>query len=69
MDTEYLINEYCRQAKEKYANGEFKLGILDVYGQRINIDIVIPKKDGSRVYTFKSGWMVYPDGKIQLVTV
>lgn len=69
IDVQILIDEYCHQAKEKYSNGEFELGLLDEFGQRININIVIPSKDGSFSYSFKSGWMVYPDGIIKLVTV
>lgn len=69
IDSQKLIDEYCRQAKEKYANGNFILHELKDHGQIINIAITLPnKKDGGEV-TLKSGWMVYPDGKIKLTTV
>lgn len=69
MDSDWLIEEFCRQAKEKYSKGEFTLNKLNDYGQRINIAIVLPSKDGKTEYTLSSGWMVYPDGEINLVTV
>lgn len=68
IDAEWLQQEYCRQAKEKYAKGQFVLNKLDEYGQRINIEITLPRKNGNGNVTFKSGWMVYPDGKIILTT-
>ena len=68
MDYEMLIDLYCKQAKEKYSNGDFILGKLDNFGQRINIVIALPSKDGSRIKYVKSAWMVYPDGKIKLIT-
>lgn len=68
MDSQWLQEEFCRQAQEKYANGDFTLDRLDKYGQRINIEITLPRKDGKGEVTFMSGWMVYPNGKIQLAT-
>ena len=37
-------------------------------GQRISVLIEIPKKNGEGMVTFISGWMVYPNGHIQLTT-
>lgn len=68
IDSQWLQEEYCRQAQEKYADGKFTLNKLDDYGQRINIEISLPRKDGKGEVTFMSGWMVYPNGKIQLTT-
>ncbi len=68
MDSQWLQQEFCRQAQEKYANGDFTLDRLDKYGQRINIEITLPRKDGKGEVTFMSGWMVYPDGLIKLTT-
>ena len=68
IDSKWLQEEFCRQAKDKYANGEFVLGKFDDNGQRINIEITIPRKNGNGTVTFLSGWMVYPDGKIELAT-
>lgn len=55
MDSQWLQAEYCRQAKDKYANGEFALDKLDDYGQRINITITLPRKDGNGYVTLTSG--------------
>lgn len=68
MDSEWLIAEYIRQGKEKYERGEFMLHKLDNYGQQINIEIKLPRKDKIGTVTFTSGWMVYPNGVIELVT-
>ncbi|MCI8596532.1 MAG: hypothetical protein HFE35_06950 [Clostridia bacterium] len=46
----------------------FVLGELNDYGQRINIEIELPRKDRIGIVKFVSGWMVYPNGRIQLVT-
>ena len=68
MDSKWLKQEFERQAKEKYESGNFKLGKLDDYGQRISIEIELPRKDRIGTIKFISGWMVYPNGKIQLAT-
>lgn len=68
MDTKYLVDEFCRQAKEKYRKGDFVLNLLNDYGQRINFDILVPSKDGKFAYTIRSGWMVCPNGTITNAT-
>ncbi len=68
MDSQWLQREFERQAKEKYESGDFTLGKLDMYGQRINIEIELPRKDEIGTVKFISGWMVYPNGRIQLAT-
>lgn len=68
IDTEYLINEFVRQAKQKYDNGDFKLGVLNEYGQRISIITELIRKDGKGIVKFYSGWMVYPNGNIKNTT-
>lgn len=68
IDSAWLQNEFCRQAKEKYANGKFILNKFDEQGQKIDIEITISRKDGKGTVTFLSGWMVYPDGKLKLAT-
>lgn len=67
-DINTLIAEYKMQAELKYMKGEYRLFKLDSYGQRINIVIDLPSKDKDKSYRFNSGWMVYPDGRIALVT-
>lgn len=57
-----------RQALEKYLAGEYTLGKRNKDGQRISIRIEIPKKTGEGSVSFISGWMVYPNGHIQLTT-
>lgn len=68
MDSQWLQQEFERQAVEKYCSGAYSLGKLDNYGQRISIVIELPRKNGQGNVTFISGWMVYKDGKISLTT-
>ncbi|MDE7071537.1 MAG: hypothetical protein K2O86_06150 [Clostridia bacterium] len=68
INTKYLVNELTRQADKKYSNGDFELGLLNEYGQRISIVTELNRLDGKGIVKFLTGWMVYPDGKIQLTT-
>lgn len=68
MDAEMMHNAYITQAVKKYASGDFSLGMLDEYGQRINIRIYLPAKKTSNDLSFITGWMVYPNGNIILTT-
>lgn len=68
IDSEWLQAEFIRQAKEKYESGNFVLGKLDNYGQRISIVITLPRKDKIGMVSFTSGWLVYPNGVIKLTT-
>lgn len=68
LDSQWLRHEFERQAKEKYERGEFELNKLNNYGQRINIQIILPRKDKMETVKFVSGWMVYPNGNLKLTT-
>ena len=67
-DSEYLQQEFIKQAKLAYSVGDYELGKLDKHGQRINIEIKLKRKDKEGYVTFQSGWMIYPNGKIILTT-
>lgn len=69
-DSEYLASLYREQAIKKYRAGDFTLGKLDQYGQRINIEIELKGKGAysDKISYFKSGWMINPDGSISLNT-
>ncbi len=67
-DARWLQSEIEKQAREKYLSGDFTLGDLDKRGQRINIRVTITRRDTSEPVSFITGWMVYPNGQIQLVT-
>jgi len=62
-DAQYLKREYELQATKKYLNGDYEIGKLDAFGQRINIEIIVSslKKQNIKIIT---GWMIYPLGKI-----
>lgn len=67
-DSEWLREEFERQGLEKYIAGQYSLGKLDEDGQRINIRVEIPRKDKEGTVSFITGWMVYQNGIIKLVT-
>lgn len=68
MDSDWLKKEVEKQALEKYVSGDYMLGKLNQDGQRISIRVEIPRKDKSETVSFVTGWMVYPNGHIQLTT-
>ena len=68
MDSKYLQQEFINQAKLAYSVGDYELGLLNEYGQRINIVIKLKRKSTNDYVSFRSGWMVYPNGKIVLTT-
>ena len=63
-----LKEEIEKQGLEKYKNGDYKLGFLNEYGQRISIRVELPRKNGDGTISFITGWMVRPNGHIQLNT-
>lgn len=67
-DSSYLKEEIEKQGLEKYRNGDYTLGLLNKYGQRISIRIELPRKNGDGTISFITGWMVKPNGLIQLNT-
>ena len=67
-DAMWLKTEMERQAREKYISGEYELGKLNRFGQRINIIIEIPRKDEEGMVSFTSGWMVKSNGELLLNT-
>ena len=67
-DAKWLQTEIERQGRKNYIAGRYALGKLDPWGQRINIRIEIPRKDTGDMVCFDTGWMVNPDGKINLNT-
>lgn len=68
LDAGWLQSEIEKQAREKYLLGDFTLGDLDKRGQRINIRVTITRRDTGEPVSFITGWMVDPNGQIQLVT-
>ncbi len=61
-DAWYLKSFLEREAVNKYTKGEYELGRLDIYGQRITIMIEFNERK------FKTGWMVHPLGYIKNTT-
>lgn len=67
-DSAYLKSEVEKQGLKKYILGDYKLGLLNKYGQLISIRIETPNKNTGNTVFFIAGFMVYPNGKIQLTT-
>ena len=67
-DSNWLKNEIEKQGLEKYISGDYTLGFLNKDGQRLSIRVEIPRKDRAGMVSFITGWMVYPNGQIQLTT-
>lgn len=63
-DAEFIYNRIADNAKQKFLNGEYQLGVLNYNGQRINIEIELRGKGDKtdKVYRFITGWMAYPSG-------
>lgn len=68
INSNELKEEIERQAELAYSVGDYELGLLNEYGQRINITIKLRRKDKNEYVSFISGWMIYPNGKIVLTT-
>ena len=67
-DADWLKKTIEEQCLEKYVNGDYTLGVLNKYGQRISIRVEIPRKDKEGLVSFITGWKVCPNGHIQLTT-
>ena len=67
-DSSYLKEEIEKQGLEKYKNGNYTIGLLNEYGQRISIRVELQRKNGDGTVSFITGWMVNPNGLIQLNT-
>jgi hypothetical protein len=65
-----LANVWEKQAAEKFAKGEYSLGKLDAYGQRININIQLSGIGAAadKTSNINSGWMMLKNGEIKLNT-
>ena len=68
IDSGYIKNEYERQAQEKYVRGDYLLGNLDQYGQRITIVMELPSRTNNNKIFIPSGWLVNPKGHIRNTT-
>jgi hypothetical protein len=69
-DSQELANLYAQQAAQKFAAGDYTLGKLDQYGQRITIQIDLPGIGAAagRSTVLNSGWMIESSRSIRLLT-
>ncbi len=65
-----LASIYQHQANRKFASGNYTLGKLDKWGQRIDIEINLKGIGSSsgKSSSLRSGWMIQNDGTIKLST-
>ncbi len=68
IDSDEIRKEIEKQAKLSYSVGDYMLGKLNEYGQRISIEVKLKRLDKDGYVSFVTGWMVYPHGKIALTT-
>ena len=69
-DSRALARSWEIQASEQFTRGNYSLGKLDAYGQRIDIEIRLPGVGAAagQESFLRSGWMIQPDGHITLNT-
>lgn len=65
-DAHMLQQEIEQQSLKKYKDGEYRLGKLDGFGQRISITIELHNRN--HTISFETGWIVKSNGAIQLTT-
>jgi len=65
-----LSGMWEEQAAAKFSQGDYALGKLDEYGQRITITIEVPGigQAAGKTSFMQSGWMINPDGSIKMNT-
>ncbi len=68
--TDDLVHIFQEQANRKFASGEYTLGKLDKWGQRIDIEINLSGigDAAGKNSSIRSGWMINADGTISLNT-
>ena len=67
-DSRWMVKESQQQAREKYVAGDYSLGKINEYGQRIHIQMTIPDKETGEMRMFRTAWIVRPHGELVLVT-
>ena len=67
-DAHWLQEKIEEQGRTNYITGNYTLGKLNTYGQRLNIRVEIPRKDGQGTVSFITGWTVQPYGELKLNT-
>ena len=67
-DARWLQNQIEQQGRTQYIAGNYTLGKINAYGQRINIRVELPRKDNKETVSFITGWTVQPHGEIKLNT-
>lgn len=70
-DKEIFKNIFFNQVKKKYVRGEYKYKGHNKYGFKINIEWILSggKNAAKKEFKIKSGFMIYPDGKLRIVTI
>ena len=67
-DSAQLQKEIEDQALENYISGNYTLGKLNKYGQRITVPIELNRKNGAGTVSLQTGWTILPNGIIKLNT-
>ena len=69
-DSVTLAREFERQARAKYARGDYRIGRADDFGQRVTISVELEGQGAAvgRATRIDTGWMIREDGSISLNT-
>lgn len=70
-DREEFIKNFSDIVKAAYAKGNYTLFEHVNAGFKINVFVDVPGKGvkEGRIYKFKSGWVIFPDGKLKANTI
>ena len=70
-DKEEFVELICQMVKEYYALGNYTLFEHDNAGFKINFPLDVPGKGvkEGHIYKIKSGWAIFPDGKLKANTI
>ena len=70
-DKEEILNLVVEHARKSFASGDYKIREIDRFGVAITLFYNFPGKNefANKVYRVKTGWMIFPNGKIKANTL
>lgn len=66
LDAEEIYQTIAENAQLQFMRGNYILGTLSKYGQKVNIVLALPGKRDKQgtTYRVKTGWTAFPNGKL-----
>ena len=70
-DQDMFVNIFCQIIKECYAQAKYTVFVHDNAGFKINCLVDLPGAGvkAGRIYHFKSGWTIFPNGQLKANTI